>query len=170
LLLGVVLTLAGGCSSAQPRGEPRPNLFPKATESELRSPVVAVRKIADERGAVLGYLKVKEDVAPKKRSVRLFWVHDTYFKVLGFYTESGETYRVTREQELEPLGTLHVDAAKRVLLRLKADMPIQLLDMDAPRTIESDVEKAQAAAAAAEAAKTTKPAAAAGEGAAGATN
>lgn len=147
-----ILVTTGGCAADRPRGERAPDLRRGDAES---SNIVAVRKIAFESGQTLGYLKVhEEDGGPKvKGKVRVSWVHDTYFNVLGFYTDTGETYRAQKDGGFAFLGIHDMDAAKRILLRAPEDVKLQLLAMDSPRTLESDAEAVAQAKAAADAAK-----------------
>lgn len=151
-VIAVALGVTAGCRAARPPGE-RPPELPKASQ-KVTSPVIAVRKIAFESGQTLGYLKVHEDIdAKRNKPVQVYWVHDSYFKVLGFYTDTGETYQVLKDGGFRSLGLHDVDDAKRILLRTPRDVKIQLIAMDDPRTLESDAETLAQAKAAADAAK-----------------
>ena len=167
-LIGAALALAvassaPGCAE-RPRTEQRPDLPKIRDEPEPPRPVIAVRKIiAFPSGEVLGYLKVHEDNEPvlHRDAVHVFWVYDAYFKVLGFYTERGATFRVLKSGEFQELGNHDVDDSKRILLGKPREYQLELAPMDAPRTLEADAEAARQKAAAAAAAK-DKPAGAEG--------
>jgi hypothetical protein len=153
-LATLTLLAPAGCASSKPKGPPKPDLRPSRSAADIRHPVIAVRKIARESGETVGYLKVNEDPgdARFKKPVRVYWVHDSFFKVLGFYTEQGETFRSTRDGAFDRVGQFDVDDAKRILLRLDPEQKLQLLMMDNPRTLQSErdaEEKAKAEAAAA---------------------
>ena len=116
--------------------------------------MVAVRKIATPDGDILGYLKVREAPGedrkkgdPKpivKRPFRINWVHDRNFKTRGFYTDEGRTYVLDRDGEFIDEGLHHIDDAKLIILGKNERQPIVLLEMDMPRTLEGDREKAAA--------------------------
>ena len=142
------------CQRRNTKIEQKPDLPKRLEEPEQPRPVIAVRKIAFDDGQVVGYLKVHEDLdAPVGRGARVYWVHDSYFKVLGFYTERGDTYRANRDGGFSHVGTYDVDDGKRILLRAPRDVKLQLLSFDAPRTLDGDAEKARESAEAAAKAK-----------------
>jgi hypothetical protein len=168
-----MLALLAGCERPEQQAETAPEVHRRKL-GEGVAPVVAVRKIVDQNRKVLGYVKEMEDTSGRLvrgKPVDVYWVYDAWFNRLGFYTESGETWKlardvVTGEMELRPLGDHDVDDSKRILLGMTDRIPIELAPMDPPRTLESDAEaeRAARAKAAAEAAKAAAPAAEKPEG------
>jgi hypothetical protein len=122
-----------------------------------------------ERGDKLfGFLKAMEAAGDKQtgyKPVQTFWVYDGHWVAKGFYTLHGSTFRlvtdpITGRQDFQPLGEHDVDDAKLILLGMKEREIVQLVDMDPPRTLESDAAEAKAKKdAAAAAAKAAEPAA-----------
>ncbi len=135
----LVAGIAAGCTWHAAGEKPERSVAPAPLEPY---PVIAVRKIAIAKEH-RGYLKVHEDVydgAPVTPPLITYWIYDRYFKVLGFYTEEGSTYRFDdrrgREGDLVALGRRKPHIAIRILLGYEAldeKAEVLLLPMDKPR-------------------------------------
>jgi hypothetical protein len=152
LLLGAAAALAG---CGEPASRPKPAApAPAAAPAPDTAATIAARKIAFD-GRTGGYLKVKIDAeaanAPRHEDEPLaYWIYDLRWTAVGFYTAGGQTFRCGRRPgSLEPLGTLPRDIALRTLLHANPDSIVDLLPIDAPRTLDSDAQAAREAAAAA---------------------
>jgi hypothetical protein len=149
-MAGVALGAAAGCG--EPARRPAPQAAHRAAPQAApeKSTTIAVRKIAFD-GKTAGFLKVKvasaDANAPKNPEAPTYWVYDGYFTPVGFYTEGGATYRVPhRGTDLVALGTLEREVALKALLGGDERAVVDLLPMDAPRTLEGDAEAARLAA------------------------
>jgi hypothetical protein len=141
--LWAIAALAGCATDPAPGGV-------AVSPAKESAAVLAVRRVAFD-GRVSGYMKVKTLASAANRSsgegdVLTYWVYDARWSPVGYYTRGGDTFRLGYGGDLESLGILSTERALRVLLGAKSDAAVDLLPLDAPRTLEGDREAARLAA------------------------
>lgn len=147
-IIAVVLfaSLAGCGGESSP-----PRRAVAAAEPDVRKPVtdvIAVRRVALD-GKPAGYLKTKVTTEPPPRGSAAgpretitYWVYDERFGERGWFTEGGRTFRFGLRLAPEDLGILPHDLALRRLLDGPEEAAVDLLPIEAPRTLEGDREAA----------------------------
>lgn len=130
VLLAAGLCVSGCQSTSHNTSSPQ-----RATAPEKLNPfpIVGVRQVLSG-DKVLGYIKQRIDIN-QPSGLRAQLVYDSNFSLVGFFLDSGSTYRFSTNGRAQSLGARDRTDSLRVLLETQVDTELIIADMSPPKTI-----------------------------------